>query len=123
MEAGGHSMYLGGNGYYWVAGHDRCRYHCFEVRRADQGCGTFGLVPGNWHHSLTGELGGLWRTRGRPANQLFGIGSCAIGLADGVGHGKTEEAGSDPRLAFLLHGSGLESAKIVGDFGLVWAAA
>ena len=61
-----------GNGYYWVTAHDRSRPHRIEVRRADQGCRTFGLSPGNWHHSLTGESGGLWRTRGRPPNQLFG---------------------------------------------------
>ena len=123
FEAGGHFMYLGGNGYYWVTAHDRSRSHRIEVRRADQGCRTFGLAPGNWHHSLTGELGGLWRTRGRPPNQLFGIGSCAMGVADGVGYGITEEARSDPRLAYLFHDAGLESAEIIGNFGLVQAAA
>ena len=40
---GGYFMYLGGNGYYWVTTHDPARPHRIEVRRADQGCRTFGL--------------------------------------------------------------------------------
>lgn len=119
----GHFMYLGGNGEYWVTAHDPSRPHRIEVRRPDQSCGTFGLPLGNWHHSLTGEMEGLWRTRGRPPNQLFSIGSCAIGVADGVGYGITEEARSDPKPGFLYHGAGLETAKITGDFGLVQGAA
>ena len=122
LEDSGHFMYLGGNGYYWVIPHDPYRPHRIEVRRADQGCRTFGLPPGNWHHSLTGEAGGLWRTRGRQSNQLFGIGSCVVGVAHGVGYGITEEARSDPRLAFLFHGAGLETARITGDFGLIQKA-
>ncbi|KAL8819147.1 MAG: hypothetical protein Q9223_002350 [Gallowayella weberi] len=118
---GGHFMYLGGNGYYWSTTHDPTRPHRIEVRRTEAGCRTFGLPPGNWHHSLTGEPGGLWRSRGRPPNLLFGIGSCAMGVGKGVGYGITEEARSDPRLAPIL--KGLRSGDIVGDFGLVQGAA
>ena len=32
LEAMGHFMYLGGNGYYWVTAHDLSRPHCIEVR-------------------------------------------------------------------------------------------
>ena len=46
-----------------------------------------------------------------------------MGVADGVGYGITEEARPDPRLAFIFDGVGLESAKIVGDSGLVQNAA
>ncbi|KAM0794407.1 hypothetical protein BDR22DRAFT_695536 [Usnea florida] len=95
LQAGGHSIYLGGNGYYWVTRHDRSRSNRIEVQPADQGCRTFGLAPANWHHSPTGGLEGLWGTRGRPPNQLFGIGSCAMGVADAAGYGTTEEARSD----------------------------
>lgn len=77
LDNGGHFMYLGGNGYYWVTTHDTARPYCIEVRRAEAGCRTFALPPGNWHHSLTGGLGGLWRSRGRPPNCLFGLGSTA----------------------------------------------
>ena len=118
---GGYFMYLGGNGYYWVTTHDPARPHRIEVRRADQGCRTFGLPPGNWHHSLTGELGGLWRGRDRPPNQLFGLGSCAMGVAKGAGYGISEDARSDPRMSFVF--SGLETDSVIGDYGLVQGAA
>ncbi len=34
-------------GYYWVTAHEPTRPHRIEVRRANQGCRTFGLPPGN----------------------------------------------------------------------------
>ena len=121
LENGGHFMYLGGNGYYWVTTHDPARPHRIEVRRAEAGCRTFGLPPGNWHHSLTGEMGGLWRSRGRPPNLLFGLGSCAMGVGKGVGYGINDEARKDPDLSFIFRG--LQSDTIIGDFGLVQGAA
>ena len=118
---GGHFLYLGGNGYYWAATHDPARPHRIEVRRAEAGCRTFGLPPGNWHHSLTGEPGGLWRSRGRPPNLFVGLGSCAMGVGKGAGYGIAKEARSDPRVSSILHG--LESDDIIGQFGLVQGAA
>ena len=122
LEGGGHFMYLGGNGYYWVTAHDPHRPHRIEVRRTDQGCRTFSLPPGNWHLSMTGEQGGLWRSRGRPPNQLFGLGSCGIGVGQGAPYRITDAARSDPRLSFLFRGAGLESASIIWDFELVQGA-
>lgn len=121
LGSGGHFMYLGGNGYYWVTSHDPDRPHRIEVRRAEAGCRTFSLPPGHHHHSLTGELGGLWRSRGRPPNRLFGIGSCAMGVGKGAGYGITDEARSHPRVSRFLRG--LKSDPIIGDFGLVQGAA
>ena len=121
LEDGGHFMYLGGNGYYWVTTHDPARPHRIEVRRAEAGCRTFGLPPGNWHHSLNGELGGLWRSRGRPTNVLFCLGSCARGVGKGTGYGITDEARSHPRVSRFLRG--LDAEKVIGDFGLVQGAA
>ncbi|KAL9628547.1 MAG: hypothetical protein Q9204_005821, partial [Flavoplaca sp. TL-2023a] len=121
LANGGHFMYLGGNGYYWVTSHDPGRPHRIEVRRAEAGCRTFGLPPGNWHHSLSGELGGLWRSRGRPPNKLFGVGSCAMGVGKGAGYGITDEARSKRHLSFIFRG--IESDTTIGDFGLVQGAA
>ena len=121
LQAGGRFLYLGGNGYYWVTTHDPGRPHRIEVRRAHAGCRTFELPAGEHHHSLTGEAGGLWRSRGRPPNQLFGIGSCAMGVGKGCGYGITPEARSDPRVAPFLRG--LEDVEVIGDFGLVQGAA
>ena len=121
LEDGGRFMYLGGNGYYWVTTHDPDRPHRIEVRRAEAGCRTFGLPAGNWHHSLTGELGGLWRSRGRPPNKLFGVGSCAMGVGKGSGYGITKEARAHPRVLKFL--TGLEADEVIGNFGLVQGAA
>ena len=125
LANGGHFMYLGGNGYYWVTTHDPSpeRTHRIEVRRGNQGCRVFSLPPGNWHHSMTGEHGGLWGARGRPTNQLFGIGSNACGMGKGAPYGICPEVRKDPRVAFLFKGGGLETEDIIGDFGLVQGAA
>ena len=94
-------MYLGGNGYYWLTSHDPTRPHRIKVRRADQGCRTLGLSLENWHHSLTGEPGGLWRGRGHPPNQLFCVGSYAMAVANEAGYDIVEEVKSDPQLSLF----------------------
>ncbi|PVI04022.1 hypothetical protein DM02DRAFT_726113 [Periconia macrospinosa] len=123
LAAGRFFMYLGGNGYYWVTGHsaDPKRTHRIEVRRADQGCRVFSLPPGNWFLALTGEQGGLWRSRGRTPNRICGLGCNACGMGQGAPYGITLEARQDPKLQFLF--KGLEDTNIIGDFGLVQGAA
>ena len=64
FEEGGRLMYLGGNGFYWVTSVDPQRPHVIEVRRWG-GTRSWTARPGEHHHSTTGELGGLWRERGR----------------------------------------------------------
>lgn len=81
---GGNICYLGGNGFYWLSVLDERNPHRLEVRRGDQGVRTFGLPGGERHHALNGAQGGLWRSRGRPANHLFGVGCCGEGSGDGV---------------------------------------
>ena len=122
LDGGGHFMYLGGNGYYWVTTHDPKRPHRIEVRRAHAGCRTFELPPGEHHHSLTGELGGLYRSRGQAPQKLFGVGSCAMGVGKGAPYGINTEARKDPRVAHLF--DNVDSpADVIGDFGLVQGAA
>ncbi|RYP62949.1 hypothetical protein DL771_009513 [Monosporascus sp. 5C6A] len=125
LAAGRFFMYLGGNGYYWVTGHDADikRTHRLEVRRADQGCRVFGLPPGHWFLALTGEQGGLWRSRGRTPNRICGLGCDACGMGQGAPYGVVPEARQNPKLAFLFKGHGLEENDIIGDFGLVQGAA
>ncbi|CAI6287855.1 unnamed protein product [Periconia digitata] len=125
LAAGRFFMYLGGNGYYWVTGHSQKpeQNHRIEVRRADQGCRVFSLPPGDWFLALTGEQGGLWRSRGRTPNRICGLGCDACGMGQGAPYGITPEAREDPKLQFLFKGSGLEHADIIGDFGLVQGAA
>lgn len=115
-------MYLGGNGYYWVTTHDYDRPHRIEVRRAHAGCRTFELPPGEHHHSLTGELGGLYRSRGQAPQSIFGVGSCAMGVGIGAAYGIAEAAREDPRVSRFFDGVDAPE-NVIGDFGLVQGAA
>jgi len=84
-------MYLGGNGFYWCSSLDSDRPHRLEVRKGDQGCRSVELPGGERVHSLNGAQGGLWRSRGRTPQLLFGIGSCACGSGPGVPYRFTDD--------------------------------
>ena len=74
LADGGHLMYLGGNGFYWVTSIDPYRPHLAEVRRGINGTRAWSSRPGELRHQTTGEQGGLWRYRGRDPNRLVGVG-------------------------------------------------
>ncbi|MDQ0471500.1 LamG domain-containing protein [Labrys wisconsinensis] len=121
LQCGGSHMYLGGNGYYWVTSVSSERPHLIEVRRGNAGGRAWTSAPGELHHSTTGELGGLWRHRGLPPNQLVGIGFRAMGY-DSVSPGYRRLPGSfDPRAAFIFEG--VSDTETIGDFGLVLGGA
>ena len=67
LDQGGRLVYLGGNGFYWQTvfhAQDRGIIECRKsegVRNSDPG-------PGERHHAFDGQLGGLWRNRGRGSN-------------------------------------------------------
>jgi N,N-dimethylformamidase len=82
VDSGGKVMYLGGNGFYWVTGLD-VDSGIIEVRRGNAGTGTSESAPGEAHLASTGEPGGLWRHRGRPPQQLVGVGFTAQGWGPG----------------------------------------
>ncbi|KFX98589.1 hypothetical protein V490_02222 [Pseudogymnoascus sp. VKM F-3557] len=103
-KAGGSLMYLGGNGFYWVADVDSARPHRLEVRKGDQGCRSVTFPAGERMHGLTGNLGGLWRSRGRAPNYLFGIGSCAFGTSKGKPYRADPNHARDPKLAWVFNG-------------------
>ena len=65
LHDGGRFMYLGGNGFYWVTSQSPEEPHIIEVRRWG-GTRSWTASAGEYYHSTTGELGGLWRARGRP---------------------------------------------------------
>ena len=60
VRSGGGLMYMGGNGFYWVTSMDSEGKHTIEIRRRD-GTNTWEAAPGEYHHSTTGEFGGVWR--------------------------------------------------------------
>jgi len=118
LEGGGHLMYLGGNGFYWVIAVDEERPHILELRRGVNGSRTWESAPGECHHSTTGELGGLWRYRGRSPNRLVGVGYAAASGEPVPSAGYFRCADSyDKRVGFIFEG--VSEDEVIGDFGLI----
>jgi N,N-dimethylformamidase len=78
LMQGGNLAYLGGNGFMWVTGLDGDRV---EVRRGQTlAARTWDGLPGEAVMGLTGEIGGLWRERGRSEFSLVGTGMTLMGF-------------------------------------------
>ena len=103
LEQGGRLMYMGGNGFYWVTPVDPTGTF-IEVRRRD-GTEHWQGAPGESHHSLTGEPGGLWRFRGRAPQWLVGVGFTAQGFDRNSPFRRMPDS-FDPRAAFVFEGIG-----------------
>jgi N,N-dimethylformamidase len=116
LGAGGRLMYLGGNGYYWVTGIDAERPHVIEVRKGIAGTRAWNSEPGELHMSTTGELGGLWRHRGKPPNEIAGNGFKAMGWHAPTPGFKRQSGSFDRRAAFIFEGIGPD--ETIGNFGL-----
>lgn len=111
LTAGGRHMYLGGNGYYWVTTFCPERPHAIEVRRWG-GTGAWRAEPGEYHHSTTGELGGLWRNRGRPPQAIVGVGFTAQGF-DVARPYDRQPASYGDEVAWIF--DGVEHQQRIGD--------
>jgi N,N-dimethylformamidase len=120
VHDGGRMMYLGGNGFYWVTSVHRDRPHVIEVRRGVSGSRPWESEPGEAHHSTTGEIGGLWRHRGKLPNRLLGVGFAAQG-ADGLSVGYRRDADISATVVSEIF-EGVDAA-VIGDFGLVMGGA
>ena len=115
VEAGGGLLYLGGDGFYWVTTLMPDVPAVIEVRKSE-GLRHWDAEPGERYHAGTGELGGLWRTRGRSAHKLFGVGMHGHGWdRKAPGYRRTPES-YRPDVAWVFDGIGDE---VVGDFGLI----
>ena len=120
QEKGGRFVYLGGNGFYW-----RTSYHpelpgVIEMRRAEDGIRSWLAEGGEYHHSFTGELGGMWRRMGRAPQTVAGVGMTAQGF-DVSTHFERTPASFDPRVAFAFEGVGADER--IGQFGLIGGGA
>ena len=118
---GGRLMYLGGNGFYWVTSVCPEKPHVIEVRRGHSSSRTWESVPGECYHSTTGELGGLWRHRGKAPNKLVGVGCSAMGWGTSSPGYKRGPDSFNKRAAFIFDGIGND--EIVGNFGLAMGGA
>lgn len=112
LVGGGRFLYLAGNGMYWVTELDPSEGHTIEVRRRGPATRTWEPEPGEAHLSTTGELGGLWRYRGRAPQSWVGVGfSAAGGESPGRPFGR-QPASADPRVSWIFAGVGDEP---IGD--------
>jgi len=119
IDRGGRLMYMGANGWYWrIAFHEELP-GVIEVRRAEDGTRTWAAEPGEYYHSFTGELGGLWRRIGRAPNVICGVGFIAQGF-DVSSHFRRAPDADSPRAAFIFEGV---EEEIIGDFGLIGGGA
>lgn len=109
---GGRLMYLGGNGFYWVTSIGAEFPHFIEVRRWG-GTRPWEAAPGEYHHNTTGELGGIWRLRGKAPQKLVGVGFTAQGIDRNAPY-RRQPGSFDPRAAFIFEGIGAD--EIIGDF-------
>ena len=120
QNRGGRFIYFGGNGFYW-----RTAYHpelpgVIEMRRAEDGIRSWAAEGGEYYHSFTGELGGMWRRMGRAPQSVVGTGMTAQGFDVSTYYERTP-ASFDPRVAFIFAGIG--ETERIGDFGLIGGGA
>ena len=112
LNKGGRMMYLGGNGFYWITSMEPENRHTVEVRRW-RGTGSWKAEPGEEFHSTTGEMGGIWRFRGRAPQKMLGVGFTSQGLDRGAPY-RRQSGSFDPRAAFIFEGVGQD--ELIGDF-------
>ena len=120
QNQGGRFIYFGGNGFYW-----RTSYHpelpgVIEMRRAEDGIRSWLAEGGEYYHSFTGELGGMWRRMGRAPQSVAGTGMAAQGFDVSTYYERTPES-FDARARFIFAGIG--QAERLGDFGLIGGGA
>jgi len=118
--SGGHLMYMGGNGFYWVITYSDEKPWVMEVRRGEAGVRAWQAAPGETTHSTTGEKGGLWRNRGRAPQKLFGTGFASEGYSGSYHYSRMPDS-DDPAVAWMF--DGVEPGVPIGDFGLVGGGA
>ena len=111
----GRLMYLGGNGFFCVVSIDPQRPHITEHRRVETNGFIWQAPAGERHHSMTGELSGLWRNRGKSSHALAGVCCTAVG-SDQARPYVRQPGCFEPRAAFIFEGIGDE--EVIGDFGL-----
>ncbi|MDP3749548.1 MAG: LamG-like jellyroll fold domain-containing protein [Phenylobacterium sp.] len=116
QQAGGRFVYLSGNGLYWVTA--LSEDGALAEMRRHHGTRSWTAEPGEAHLSLTGELGGLWRHRGRAPQRYVGVGFAAQGFGAGSPYRRTP-ASRDPRAAFIFAGV---TNEVIGDFPVLVAA-
>jgi N,N-dimethylformamidase len=115
----GRVMYLGGNGFYWLVSYDPDKPHLMEVRRSENGSRPHSAWPGEQHHQTTGEKCGMWRSKRRAPQRLFGVGMGSEGFDQSSGYQRMPDS-YDPAAQFIFEG--VEDTYF-GNFGLMGGGA
>jgi N,N-dimethylformamidase len=113
LHDGGRLMYLAANGMYWVTQYDPETGNGIEIRRSGPSTRTWEPEPGEAHLSATGELGGIWRFRGRSPQSWLGIGFTAQGFDHGRPYHRQPDSFGE-RAAWVFEGIGDD--ELIGDF-------
>ncbi len=124
-QRGGRLMYMGADAWYWVhsyhpAYEDKGRGVVTEMRRCESGIRTWRADPGEYYHQGTGELGGMWRYRGRYLHSVAGVGMSSEGFDVSTYFSRTPDS-LDPRVAWAFEGISYDEK--LGNFGLVGGGA
>lgn len=124
-QRGGRLMYMGADAWYWVHSFHPAydglgRGIVTEMRRCESGIRTWRADPGEYYHQGTGELGGMWRYRGRYLHSVAGTGMSSEGFDISSYFSRTPES-LDPRVAWAFDGITYE--ENLGNFGLVGGGA
>jgi len=120
LADGGRGMYLASNGMYWIVSVHPEKPWLMEVRKGETGAKAWGARPGEYHHSTTGERGGLWRARARATQKIWGTGFTSFGF-DHSGYFVQMPDAADERAAWIMEGIGAD--ETIGDFGLIGGGA
>ena len=120
-QRGGRLMYMGADAWYWVHSYhpaydDLGRGVVTEMRRCESGIRTWRADPGEYYHQGTGELGGMWRYRGRSLYSVAGVGMTNEGFDISTYYSRTPDS-LDPRVAWAFEGISYDEP--IGNFGLV----
>ncbi len=125
MQRGGRFMYMGADGWYWVHSYHPAydglgRGVVTEMRRCESGIRTWRADPGEYYHQGTGELGGMWRFRGRYLHTIAGTGMSSEGFDISTYYSRTPES-NDSRVSWAF--DGITYDEKLGNFGLVGGGA
>lgn len=124
-QQGGRLMYMGADAWYWIHSYhpsyeDLGRGVLTEMRRCESGIRTWRADPGEYYHQGTGELGGMWRYRGRYLHSVAGTGMSSECFDISSYYSRTEES-NDPRVSWAFEG--IEFEEKLGNFGFVGGGA
>lgn len=119
LAEGGHLIYTGANGYYWVVSFRDDEPWCMEVRKLESGSRAWQAMPGEYYNQTEATKSGLWRNKGRAPQKLVGVGFATEGFDTSGAYSLLGDARSAEG-AWVFKGV---AGPVFGDFGLAQGGA